>query len=228
MKELQKVFNYRDKQVRTVLMNGIVWFVAVDVCEVLEIKNSHDAVFRLDDDEKATSVVPTQFGNKQMNLVNESGLYSLIFKSRKKEAKTFKKWVTNEVLPSIRKNGSYTPQVPQSFSEALRLAADLQEEVERNRPKVEAHDRFISGENYQTMAIAAKSLGTGRNKLFKFLKQKKILMSNNTPYQAYIDRGYFVVKEKSIQMGEQVINKPQTYVTPKGVDYLSRILNEAG
>ncbi|SEB15958.1 Phage antirepressor protein KilAC domain-containing protein [Thalassobacillus cyri] len=229
MNELQKVFNYGEQQVRTVIIDDVVWFIAADVCTVLDIKNSHDAVVRLDADEKATSVIPTQFGDKEMNLVNESGLYSLIFRSRKKEAKQFKRWVTHEVLPSIRKNGSYNPQVPQSFSEALRLAADLQEEAERNRPKVEAHDRFISGENYQTMSIAAKSLGTGRNKLFKFLKQKKILMSNNTPYQTYIDRGYFVVKEKPIQMGGQVINKPQTYVTPKGVDYLDRLLQqEAG
>ncbi|TGB04710.1 BRO family protein [Halobacillus salinus] len=228
MNELQKVFNYQDKKVRTVIMEQAVWFVAADVCDVLEIKNSHDAVIRLDEDEKATSVIPTQFGKKQMNLVNESGLYSLIFKSRKKEAKAFKKWVTYEVLPSIRQSGNYSLQVPQTFSEALRIAANLQEEAERNQPKVEAHDRFISAENHQSIAIVARALGIGRNKLFMYLKQKKILMSNNTPYQTYLDRGYFVVKEKSIQMGDKVMNKPQTYVTPKGVDYLDKLLNEAG
>lgn len=115
--------------------------------------------------------------------------------------------------------------VPTTFAEALRLAADLQEENERNKPKVEAHDKFISGENYQKVGQVAKVLGIGRNKLFAFLRERKVFMTDNTPYQQYIDRGYFVVKEKPIEMGSQVINKPQTYVTAKGVDYLSKILN---
>ena len=115
--------------------------------------------------------------------------------------------------------------VPTTFAEALRLAADLQEENERNKPKVEAHDKFISGENFQKVGQVAKVLGVGRNKLFAFLRERKVFMTDNTPYQQYIDRGYFVVKEKPIEMGSQVINKPQTYVTAKGVDYLSKILN---
>lgn len=81
--------------------------MATDVCQVLGISNNRDAVSRLDDDEKATSALPTQFGVKDMWLVSESGLYSLIFQSRKAEAKKFRKWVTSEVLPSIRKKGYY-------------------------------------------------------------------------------------------------------------------------
>ena len=116
--------------------------------------------------------------------------------------------------------------VPTTFAEALRLAADLQEENERNKPKVEAHDKFISGDNYQKVGQVAKVLGIGRNKLFAFLREKKVFMTDNTPYQQYIDRGYFVVKEKPIEMGSQVINKPQTYVTAKGVDYISKLLDK--
>lgn len=116
--------------------------------------------------------------------------------------------------------------VPTTFAEALRLAADLQEENERNKPKVEAHDRFISGENYQKVGQVAKVLGIGRNKLFAFLRENKIFMGDNTPYQQFIDRGYFVVKEKPIEMGSQVINKPQTYVTSKGVDYIHKLLDK--
>ncbi|WP_082446648.1 Rha family transcriptional regulator [Cytobacillus solani] len=116
--------------------------------------------------------------------------------------------------------------VPTSFAEALRLAADLQEENERNKPKVEAHDKFISGENYQKVGQVAKVLGIGRNKLFAFLRENKIFMGDNTPYQQFIDRGYFVVKEKPIEMGSQVINKPQTYVTAKGVDYIHKLLGK--
>ncbi|CAM3733913.1 Rha family transcriptional regulator [Mesobacillus zeae] len=116
--------------------------------------------------------------------------------------------------------------VPTTFSEALRLAADLQERIELDKPKVEAHDKFISGDNYQKVGQVAKALGIGRNRLFAFLRDNKIFMGDNTPYQQFIDRGYFVVKEKPITMGRQVINKPQTYVTAKGVDYISRLLDK--
>ncbi|MFS0591743.1 phage antirepressor KilAC domain-containing protein [Cytobacillus horneckiae] len=116
--------------------------------------------------------------------------------------------------------------VPTSFSEALRLAADLQEKIELDKPKVEAHDKFISGVNLQKVGQVAKALKIGRNKLFAFLREEKVFMTDNTPYQKYIDRGYFEVKEKPIEMGSQVINKPQTFVTAKGVDFISKILDK--
>ena len=100
-------FNASDQQVRTVIIDGEPFFVAKDVCAILEIANHNDAMSRLDEDEKGRSVIPTQFGNKETNLVNESGLYHLIFQSRKPEAKAFRKWVTSEVLPSLRKSGKY-------------------------------------------------------------------------------------------------------------------------
>ena len=107
-------FNASDQQVRTVLIDGEPFFVAKDVCSILDISNHNDAISRLDDDEKGRSVIPTQFGNKETNLVNESGLYHLIFQSRKPEAKAFRKWVTSEVLPSLRKSGKYEmrPKAP--------------------------------------------------------------------------------------------------------------------
>lgn len=159
------------------------------------------------------------------DLVPESLVYKLAFKASNELAEQFQDWLAIEVVPSIRKN-NYNQQLPQSFSEALRLAADLQEEAERNRPKVEAHDRFISGENLQKVGDVAKALGYGRNKLFRLLRESKIFMKGNVPYQQYIDRGYFEVKETPITMGEQTINKPQTYVTAKGVDYIDGLLNK--
>lgn len=98
----------KDVQIRVKILDGEPWFVAKDVCMVLGVSNSRDAVSRLDEDEKATSVLPTQFGCKEMWLVNESGLYNLIFQSRKPEAKSFRKWVTSEVLPTLRKTGRYS------------------------------------------------------------------------------------------------------------------------
>lgn len=121
---------------------------------------------------------------------------------------------------------SLTPKLPQTFSEALRLAADLQDEIERNKPKIEKHDRFLSGENLQKVGDVAKVLKVGRNKLFELLRTKKILMSDNVPYQKYIDRGYFEVKETPVSMGGQTINKPQTFVTAKGIDYIDNLLNK--
>ena len=108
-KALVEVFNFSQERtpIRVQVINNEPWFVAKDVCEVLEISNNRDAVSRLDDDEKATSVLPTQFGAKDMWLINESGLYALIFQSRKPEAKAFRKWVTSEVLPSIRRKGYF-------------------------------------------------------------------------------------------------------------------------
>jgi anti-repressor protein len=118
------------------------------------------------------------------------------------------------------------------MSRALKLAErkimSLEEERQALLPKADQFDKFISGENYQDMNTAAKALGWGRNKLFAELRERKILMADNRPYQTYIDRGYFVVKEKPIDMGGTVFNKPQTYVTAKGLSWLEKVLNESG
>jgi anti-repressor protein len=105
---------------------------------------------------------------------------------------------------------------------------EMKQRLIESQPKVEAHDKFISGDNYQKVGQVAKVLGIGRNKLFAFLRREKIFMGDNTPYQSFLDREYFVVKEKPITMGEQVINKPQTYVTARGVDYISKLLDKKG
>ena len=101
------VFNASNQQVRTVMIENEPYFVAKDVCIILGISNHNDAVSRLDDDEKRGSALPTPSGTQQMVVVNESGLYHLIFQSRKPEAKAFRKWVTAEVLPTLRRTGRY-------------------------------------------------------------------------------------------------------------------------
>ncbi|MEG6613726.1 phage antirepressor KilAC domain-containing protein [Pseudoclostridium thermosuccinogenes] len=114
------------------------------------------------------------------------------------------------------------------MSRALKLAErkimSLEEERQKLLPKAQAYDTFIDGSNLQTMNDVAKCLGIGRNKLFGLLREKKIIRSNNTPYQEYIDRGYFEVKEKPIKMGDASINYAQTYVTAKGVAYISKVI----
>lgn len=105
------IFKYQDddsiNDFTTIEIDGEPWFVAADVCAMLDIKNVSDAVSSLDDDEKLVSVIPRAGQNRSTNLINESGLYNLIFKSKKPSAKEFRKWVTKEVIPSIRKTGSF-------------------------------------------------------------------------------------------------------------------------
>lgn len=100
-------FNFVAQSVRIVMRDDDPWFVAVDVCEAVEIVNTTRALDRLDADEKGLHTVNTPGGNQELSIINESGLYSLILTSRKPEAKKFKKWVTSEVLPAIRKTGRY-------------------------------------------------------------------------------------------------------------------------
>ncbi|HZK69305.1 MAG TPA: Bro-N domain-containing protein [Paludibacter sp.] len=107
-----QIFKYEEDEehfdnLTTVEIEGEAWFVASEVCKLLDIKNSRDAVSRLDDDEKLVSVLPTSGQNRNVTIISESGLYALIFKSNKPSAKKFRKWVTKEVIPAVRKTGSY-------------------------------------------------------------------------------------------------------------------------
>lgn len=101
-------YTFSGTQVRTVVLNGIPYFVVKDVCDILQLSDTHMAIKSLEDDEKLTQVLFGSGQGRKMWLVNESGLYHLIFQSRKPEAKTFRKWVTSEVLPELRKTGSFT------------------------------------------------------------------------------------------------------------------------
>ena len=119
-----QVFDYKGATVRTVEINGDVWLVARDVCDVLGLSDVSMSVRGLDEDEKGTSSICTPGGNQSMTVINEPGLYKLTFKSRKSEAKEFTRWVTHEVLPSIRKTGSYGTKQSMSREEyELRMKA---------------------------------------------------------------------------------------------------------
>jgi anti-repressor protein len=126
-----------------------------------------------------------------------------------------------------------TQIVPKSYKEALLALVESIEEKEKLEaeklillPKAEVYDTFIDGSNVQKMNDVAKSLGYGRNKLFDFLREQKVLMKDNLPYQSYINRGYFQVKETPIRKGSFITNKSQTYATAKGVEYIDKLLKE--
>jgi prophage antirepressor-like protein/mRNA-degrading endonuclease toxin of MazEF toxin-antitoxin module len=125
MNEIQKVFNYQGNQVRTVLKDGESWFVAKDVCDILELTDGRKSIELLDDDERNIIPVMDSMGRMQDSyVVNEPGLYSLVLKSRKPEAKAFKRWITHDVIPQIRRTGSYSVQ-PLSQLEILKQSVDL-------------------------------------------------------------------------------------------------------
>ena len=232
-------FLFDGMDVRVVVRDGEPWFVAADVCAVLNIANHKDAVAGLDEDEKDGVGITDPIGRTQATtVINESGLYSVIFKSRKPEAKAFKKWVTSEVLPAIRKTGGYSvaPVIPQTLSEALRLAADIEEQraaleakVAEDAPKVEFYHDVTGSDSVIDMATVAKVLnrGIGRNQLFAFLRKEKVLDSRNAPYQRFIDMGWFRQVETKWQKpnGDWQIGI-KTGVFQKGVEGIARLLDK--
>jgi prophage antirepressor-like protein len=145
MNQLEKLFNYQGQEVRTFVNDGDICFVAKDVCDVLEISNSRDALSRLDDDEKGVVLTDTLGGRQMVSTVNEYGLYNLVLSSRKKEAKEFKRWITHKVIPSIRKTGSYQKQ-PKSQAEMLLLYA---QQIVEQEQKVKHLETQLSTVNHR-------------------------------------------------------------------------------
>lgn len=170
-------------EIRSVVVNGEPLFVAKDVCEVLDIEKHRNAVLRLDDDEKGSPVVVDTLGGPQsMATVNESGLYALIFQSRKPEAKAFRKWVTKEVLPNIRKNGFYmTPEAAMSATTVKRIRKQMleqmrkyliEEDIEKCRRRFGMSDMSVREvlrggyEHNEAMAYLQQRAMTNREKWF--------------------------------------------------------------
>ena len=241
MNQLQ-IFNSEEfGSVRSVMIDNEPWLVGKDVAVALGYSNASKAVMMHVDDEdkqKQMMTADSQNGNvvTETTLINESGLYSLVLSSKLPSAKKFRRWVTSEVLPEIRKTGGY--QMPQTYAEALRALADkaeeaerLQIENERMKPKEEFFDAVTDSSDAIDMKDTANALhmGIGRNKLFEFLRNQKILTQNNRPYQQYIDRGYFRVIEQKYDKpyGETGVNI-KTVVYQSGVDFIRRKLIEAG
>lgn len=166
-------FNPANAPIRVQVINQEPWFVAKDVCDALTIGNSRDAISRLNDDEKRVSAVPTPSGEQPMNIVNESGLYNLIFQSRKPEAKAFRKWVTSEVLPAIRKTGRYEPGKP------CGTAAQAKPRIYPSRGELITADLmnllWLIGESlsYGDQKQIALELGVSRNTVNETLNGKR-------------------------------------------------------
>lgn len=242
MNELQVFNNEIFGNVRIILQDNEPWFVAKDVCDCLEIKNTTDAIKRLDEDERARLNLGRQ---GEANVINEYGLYNLVMASRKPEAKEFKRWITHEVLPSLRKYGTYSMNIPRTLPDALKAYANEIEEhnktkalLEEQKPKVLFADAVNASHTSILVGDLAKllrqnGLDIGQNRLFEKLRQEGYLIkqkgeSYNMPTQRSMDMKLFEVKESTFTNpdGSTHITKTSK-VTGKGQIYFAnRYLSE--
>lgn len=213
MNEMQ-VFNYKSSQVRTVEINNEPWFVLKDVCAVLDLGSAHKVSERLDEDERNQIPLTDSLGRKQeTTIINESGLYNVILRSDKPEAKPFRKWVTSEVLPSIRKTGSYA--LPKDYPAALRALADAEEQKLRLlaenqhqaqviadfEPIQQYVDTILESKGAMATSQIAADYGLTAQKLNKILHEGGVQRNVNGQwllYAKYMGKGY--TKSKTIQI----------------------------
>ena len=224
--------------VRTIDREGDVWFVGKDVAEILGYTNPSKALAdHVDEEDKLNNESLSSLGQRGGWLINESGLYSLVLSSKLPTARQFKRWITKEVIPSIRKTGGYFA-TPKTYVEALRALADAEEEKERlaleneeMKPKAEFYDAVTGGPTTLEVGTVAKILncGIGRNKLFEFLKNEGILDGRNIPYQRYVDAGYFrAVETRYLLPSGDYATYSKTVVYQKGVDFIRKRLIKKG
>lgn len=239
------LFQYDDQPMRVEMIDGEPWFVAADVCAVLGIANDRAAVASLDDDERGVATTDTPGGRQEINTVSESGLYSLILRSRRPEAKAIKRWVTHEVLPSIRRTGSYStaPALPAAPPTRLELAqmvvaaeteiATLTAAVEELEPMAAFADRVMSADGDWSVRDAAQMLSrdpaidTGQNRLFGFIRKLGWIDRTGTPYQKFIAKGYLDTRLQVSDhhaTGEPTLRKPQVRITGRGIVELHKEL----
>lgn len=216
-----KEFLFNDQQVRTVVRDGEPWFVGKDVAIVLGYGNTKDALLsHIDEEDRAilqrSENATFEIPNRGLTIINESGLYSLIVSSKLPTAKDFKRWVTSEVLPTIRKHGAYmdTDIIEKSLADPdflIQLATTLKEEKQRRmeaEAKIAADEHKVdfynavgstsatlTVERFAKLVTEKLGINTGRNRMFQWLRKNGFLQANNMPYQRYINNGWFKTYE---------------------------------
>lgn len=194
MNELQVFHSDQFGQVRTIQKDGQPWFVAADVCRALELGQVTNTIRRLDDDEKALiSIKGISRGNDQVSIVNEPGLYTLVLGSRKPEARAFKRWITHEVIPSIRRSGGYI-----AGQERMTDAELLSKALLVAQRQIEARDAQI--ETMQPKALFADAVSASKtsiliSELAKMLRQNGVAIGQNRLFQWMRENGYLIRKQ---------------------------------
>ena len=246
MNELQIFKSHEFGEIRTTIQNGEPWFVAADVCKALDIENNRKATNRLDDDEKNTVTLSDgNRGNPNTTIVNEAGLYSLVLGSRKPEAKAFKRWITHEVLPTIRRTGGYVnsaeafighylPYADEStrtmFRAQLKAIEELNAKIEADKPKVLFADAVSSSDTTILVGEMAKILkqngvDIGQKRFFEWLRQNGYLIKRkgsewNMPTQRSMELGLFEIKESTHLDGNGCnVTTKTPKITGKGQQY---------
>lgn len=241
MTDMQIFKNEQFGEVRTIAKDGEPWFVANDICKVLGHTNSRVAVASLDEDEKGVSKVYTLGGEQQMTVVNEAGMYQLVIRSNLPAAKAFKRWITHEVIPTIRRHGAYATETtiesiiadPESgikLLQALKAEQERRKEAEAiaeaQKPKALFADAVAASDNSILVGELAKILRqngveTGQNRLFQWMRENGYIMRyTNMPTQYSMERGLMEVKERAINNPDGSVRITQTIkVTGKGQAY---------
>lgn len=240
MNEIVEVFNSVEfGSIRTTKINNDIYFVGKDVADALGYVDTNKAVsMHVDDeDKKLNDKTSPSFGQRGATLINESGLYSLVLSSKLESAKRFKRWITAEVLPALRRTGSYALNIPQTLPEALRAYADEVEQhnktralVAAQRPKVLFADAVSTSDTDILVGDLAKLLNqngyaVGQNRLFEQLRNEGFLISRkggsyNMPTQRAMDMGLFRIKETAITHSDGRVSLNKTpKVTGKGQQY---------
>lgn len=226
------IFQYEGQQVRTVIIDGEPWFVTTDVANVLGYRDAFNLTRRLDEDDKGTHQMSTPGGMQTVGIINEAGMYAAVLGSQIASAREFKRWVTHEVLPTIRRTGQFGTQLPGSFAEALELAASKVRELEAaeakiaiDAPKVAAYDQLMDAEGFYTMEAAAKIGGLGRTTLFRRLRDAGVItVGGRLPMQRYAH--WFKVTTSSWVDHDGIAHVSQT--TRVRPDALTKVLAKAG
>lgn len=237
MNEVQ-LFNFENHEVRSLLINSEPWFVGKDVADVLGYKNTKDALAKhVDAEDKLGSQIATSGQNRNMVIINESGLYSLVLSSKLPSAKKFKRWVTSEVLPALRKTGQYQVKelsgselMAKALIEAQSVLAAKDKQIEQMKPKVVFADAVATSHTSILVGELAKILkqngiDMGQKRLFAWLREKGYLIKRqgtdyNMPTQKAMELGLFEIKEGSYVNGSGVnITTKTPKITGKGQQY---------
>lgn len=243
-------FTFDGKAVRVIVIDGEPWFVAGDVAQALGYARPADAV-RAHCKGVGETQTPSAGGPQTVKIIREADLYRLVLKSKLPTAQAFEAKVVEEILPSIRKTGSYSvapvPAIPKTLSEALRLAADIEEQratlackVQQQaediavlEPKATFADRVQKADGTHSVMEAGKILGTGQNRLFHWLVDHRFLFRDGISYSVYqehLDNGLFVVEERAFQ--EQATGRDRIYskvlVTGKGMVAIAKRMAAEG
>ena len=236
MNKIQEFFNEKFGTVRTITIDGVVYFVASDIARALGYKNPQKAI-RDHCKRVNESFIPSNGGEQKAKVITKSDIYRLIVRSKLESADEFESWIFDEIMPTIEKTGAYIEEgreqemVNYYFSS---LSSDLQgqivnELIEKNKELQQFYDDLMNTEGLMQINTVAKELGIGEYTLFAYLRGKKVFFYDkdkvNVPYERFRKEGKFVVKETPCHDGNI---RSVTYATKKGLEYIRKILRKDG